>query len=318
MSSRKTERLLNLVICLLATRRYLTAERIREAVPGYPASDEAFRRMFERDKDDLRELGIPLQTGSDSVWDDEPGYRIRRVDYELPEVSLTPDEASVLALAARMWQRASLAEAASVALLKLRAAGVETGEATPAGIEPRIETTEPAFPALWQAVRDRQGVAFDYQTPGAAGPRRRRLEPWGVVSWHGHWYVAGHDLDRDDVRVFRLDRIRGEATCVGEPGTVRVPEGTDVKKIVAFEAHDTPRRTALLRVRTGAAQGVRRAALRSEPAADGWDTVEVGFTNPERLASFVAGFGADVVVLEPEDVRAATVRRLGAAAGVPA
>jgi proteasome accessory factor B len=122
MSRRKTERLLNLVVCLLATRRYLTAEQIRQAVPGYPDGSEAFKRMFERDKEELRELGIPLETGSEG--DEETGYRIQRQAYELPEIQLTPDEAAVLGLAARVWQRASLAEAASGALLKLRAAGV--------------------------------------------------------------------------------------------------------------------------------------------------------------------------------------------------
>ncbi|TDB83764.1 DNA-binding transcriptional regulator, partial [Actinomadura sp. 7K534] len=121
MSRRKTERLLNLVVCLLATRRYLTAEQIRRAVPGYPESDEAFKRMFERDKEELRELGVPLEVGSDQLGGggEEIGYRIPPQDYELPDVHLTPDEAAVLGLAARVWQRASMAEAASGALLKL-------------------------------------------------------------------------------------------------------------------------------------------------------------------------------------------------------
>src|SRR5262249_56461893 len=118
MSRRKTERLLNLVVCLLATRRYLTAGQIRRAVPGYPESDEAFKRMFERDKEELRDLGIPLQVGADG--EEEAGYRIPPQAYELPELRLAPDEAAVLGLAARVWQRASLAEAASGALLKLR------------------------------------------------------------------------------------------------------------------------------------------------------------------------------------------------------
>ena len=94
MSRRKTERLLSLVVCLLATQRYLTASQIRHSVPGYPDADEPFKRMFERDKDELRELGIPLETGTVA---DEPGYRIRQQAYELPEVQLEPDEAAVLA-----------------------------------------------------------------------------------------------------------------------------------------------------------------------------------------------------------------------------
>ena len=109
MSKRKTERLLGLVVCLLSTRRYLTADQIREAVPGYPEQDDLFKRMFERDKEDLRELGVPLETGLNHPFDDDAGYRIRRQAYELPELRLEPDEAAVLGLAARVWQRAELA-----------------------------------------------------------------------------------------------------------------------------------------------------------------------------------------------------------------
>ena len=106
MSRRKTERLLSLVVCLLSARKYLTASQIRDAVPGYPDSFDAFKRMFERDKDELRELGIPLETGVAATADEEPGYRIPRQAYVLPEIRLEPDEAAVLGLAARVWRRA--------------------------------------------------------------------------------------------------------------------------------------------------------------------------------------------------------------------
>src|ERR1700730_7541323 len=109
MSRRKTERLLSLVVCLLSTRRALTAAQIREAVPGYPDSFEAFKRMFERDKEERRELGIPLETDLASPGDEDAGYRIQREAYELPEITLEPDEAAVLGLAARVWHRDELA-----------------------------------------------------------------------------------------------------------------------------------------------------------------------------------------------------------------
>src|SRR3954466_10635214 len=114
MSARRTERLLNLVICLLHTRAFLSAERIRELVPGYDEtpSEEAFKRAFERDKEDLRDLGIPLETGTNSAFDEEPGYRIARRDYGLPEIVLEPDEAAAVGLAARMWASAALGSAA--------------------------------------------------------------------------------------------------------------------------------------------------------------------------------------------------------------
>ena len=99
MSKRRTERLLSVVVLLLSSRRYLTAEEIRAAVRGYPEQHEAFKRMFERDKEELRELGIPLETGVNNALDEEPGYRIKRQDYELPEIHLEADEAAVLGIA---------------------------------------------------------------------------------------------------------------------------------------------------------------------------------------------------------------------------
>src|SRR6266849_617824 len=227
MSRRKTERLLGLVVCLLSSPRYLTAVQIRAAVPGYPESFEAFKRMFERDKEELRELGIPLETGFNSPGDDEPGYRIPRQAYVLPEIRLEPDEAAVLGLAARVWRRAELAGAAAGALLKLRAAGIDAEETTQPGIEPRLQTDEAAFAPLWQAVKDRRPVAFAYQAAGRATPQRRNLEPWGVVNRHGRWYVAGFDRDKGEERVFRLSRIDGPVAFTGPPGSVIVPAGTD-------------------------------------------------------------------------------------------
>lgn len=311
MSRRKTERLLNLVVCLLATRRYLTAEQIRQAVPGYPDGSEAFKRMFERDKEELRELGIPLETGSDG--DEEAGYRIQRQAYELPEIKLNPDEAAVLGLAARVWQRASLAEAASGALLKLRAAGVDTAEAASLGIEPRVDTHEVAFPALWRAVRDRRAVTFDYQGIGRSAPQRRHLEPWGVVNRRGRWYVAGHDRDREQVRVFRLSRILGNVTPDGPVGAVVVPEDADVREIVASSSNPAPdRRTATVRLRQGAAHGIRRWAADVQAGDGEWDTAELGFADVDRLVDYLAGFADDVVVVGPPDVRDAMIQHLKA------
>jgi proteasome accessory factor B len=311
MSRRKTERLLNLVVCLLATRRYLTAEQVRQAVPGYPSGAEAFKRMFERDKEELRELGVPLETGSEG--DDELGYRIQRQAYELPEIQLSPDEAAVLGLAARVWQRASLAEAASGALLKLRAAGVETDDTGSLGFEPRVDTHEPAFPALWRAVRDRRAVTFEYQAVGRSAPQRRHLEPWGVVSRRGRWYVAGHDRDRGQVRVFRLSRILGDVGPDGPPGAVTVPPGVDVREIVMSTGGPPPDRgTAVVRLRRDAAHGIRRWADNVRRDDDEWDLADLRFADVDSLADYLAGFADDVVVLDPPDARDAMIQHLKA------
>src|SRR6185312_15352557 len=262
MSRRKTERLLGLVVCLLSSERYLTALQIRAAVPGYPESFEAFKRMFERDKEELRELGIPLETGSNSPLDEEAGYRIPRQAYVLPEIRLEPDEAAVLSLAAGVWHRAELAGAAAGALLKLRAAGIDAEETSQPGIEPRLQTGDAAFGPLWQAVRDRRPVSFGYQAAGRSTPQRRNLEPWGVVNRHGRWYVAGLDKDRAQERVFRLSRIDGPVTFTGPPGSVTVPPGTDVRNLVqAWDGAPPSVRTAILRIRQDTGYGLRRRAI---------------------------------------------------------
>jgi proteasome accessory factor B len=335
MSRRKTERLLALVVCLLSSPRYLTAVQIRAAVPGYPESFEAFKRMFERDKEELRELGIPLETGFNSPGDDEAGYRIPRQAYVLPEIRLEPDEAAVLSLAARVWRQAELAGAAAGALLKLRAAGVDAEETAETGIEPRLLAGEAAFGPLWEAVRDRRPVAFAYRAAGRSEPQQRHLQPWGVVNRHGRWYVAGYDTDRDAVRVFRLSRIEGDVRFSGPAGSVIVPAGIDVRETVReWDTQPPDQRSAVLRVRQGAGLGIRRHAIplpentgvlegteagstgntgagHTDPGrTGGWDTISVPFSDVGWFAEHVASFGTDVVALEPADLREAVITQL--------
>jgi len=316
MSKRKTERLLGLVVCLLSTRRYLTADQVRHAEPGYPEQDDLFKRMFERDKEDLRDLGVPLETGLNHPFDDDPGYRIRQQAYELPELRLEADEAAVLGLAARVWQKAALEGAAAGALLKLRAAGMEAADESPGpqGIEPRLGTTEPAFAPLWEAVRDRRPVTFSYRAAGRSEPQRRELEPWGVMNRHGRWYVAGRDRARDATRVFRLSRIAGSVKFCGPPGSVTVPADADVHELVRdWDSAPARQHTALLRVRSGAGVSLRQHAVSVRPDETdppGWDLVTTRFADVGSFADYAAWFGPDAVVLDPPDLREAVIARL--------
>jgi proteasome accessory factor B len=319
MSKRRTERLLSIVVLLLSSRRYLSAEQIRASVSGYPETEESFKRMFERDKEELRELGIPLETGKSSAFDDDIGYRIRRQDYELPEIQLAADEAAVLGIAARVWQSAELAGAAAGALLKLKAASRDVGTEDDGArlnrsIEPRLTTQEPSFGLLWEAVRDRRPVTFSHLGSGRSDAIKRELEPWGVVNRRGRWYVAGFDRARGAPRVFRMSRITGPVKMTGPPGSVKVPEGADVRELVKDWDRTPPRnRTAVLRIRQDAGVALRRWAREIAPETGdgaGWDRVTLSFADAGWYAEYLASFGADIMVLDPPDLREAVITRL--------
>jgi proteasome accessory factor B len=320
VSRTRTERLVNLVICLLATRRFLTAAQIAATVPGYehdvddPREHEAFQRKFERDKAELRDLGVPLETGTTSAFDTEPGYRIARNDYALPDLHLEPDEAAAVGIAARLWRHAGLAAAASSGLLKLRAAGVDLDPEATLGVEP-VVTVDPAFGPLQQAARERQEVRFDYRTPEDDASTSRWLQPWGVVSWHGRWYVVGYDLDRAATRCFRLSRIVGSVTAVGEPVAFTRPPDVDLISHVARwtdPVEHSGRATLLLK--PGRAAGIRRYADEVVPGADG-DRAVVRYSDPDSFARWLAAYGADLIVLDPDEVRKAIIARLRDLAG---
>lgn len=326
MAAAKTERLLNLVICLLYTRRPLTKSQIRQAVAAYAqtAGDEAFDRMFERDKDELRSLGIPLLTEPvEEFFEDEPGYRIDRREYALPYIDFAPDELALLGLAGRTWAQASLAGPAAQALRKLRADGVERDTDSLVGVEPRVRTTEPAFDAARRAVVDAYPIRFSYRAARTGEVTHRHVQPWGIAAWHGRWYLTGFDLDREATRVFRLGRIEGAVSKAGAAGSYDIPADHEPRKLLARQARDGEPVTARLRLKPGAGHALRRRAQALRPEGhvahlpsrvSDWDCIEFAALDIEILADELAGFGPDVYVEEPPTLRAAVVRRWRAAA----
>jgi proteasome accessory factor B len=303
----KTERLMNLVLCLLYTRRPLPKSRIRQIVEAYrhAASDEAFDRMFERDKDELRELGIPLVTEDlTSVFDDEPGYRIDRREYALPDLHFEPDELAVLGLASRTWAQASLAGPAADALRKLRASGIERDVDSLIGIEPRLGTVEPAFDAAKNAVLDRVPIRFRYRTGGLPESAERHVQPWGLAAWHGRWYLTAHDVDRRAPRVFRLSRIDGPATPDGPTGSYDIPPGHNAREMIRTEVPAGDPRPAVIRVRTGAGHVLRRRARTVGEVNETWSLLDLDYADAESFADELAAYGPDVVVEQPQELAA--------------
>lgn len=315
MAERKTERLMNLIFALLVSKQFLTKVQIRDAISDYrdAPSGDAFDRMFERDKEELRELGIPVETGgNDSYFSDDVGYRIRRDEAELPDLELTREEAAVLGLATQVWEHAGLANDSTTALMKLKAIGVDVDTSVLRMAEPKLSTNEPSFDVMWDAVTRRIPVSFVYARP-AGEAMERHLQPWGIISWRDRWYVGGYDLDREGPRLFRLSRVIGDPKTVGSPGSYEVPEGTDMKKMARGLFPAPPDEAAVLHIRKGRGLSLRRLAEQVTSIDDDLDEVAIRYSSHWELAAEVASYGPDVVVISPPDVRAAVVQRLQAA-----
>ncbi|WP_149180526.1 YafY family protein [Streptomyces sp. TRM49041] len=325
MAIAKAERLMNLALCLLGTRRPLSKRELRGSIEAYveafgpgdggaSTSDDSFNRMFERDKDDLRELGLVIETVEN--LEGETGYLARRDSNRLPPVHLDAEEAAALGLAAKVWQQARLAGAASGALQKLRAAGMPEAEDPyedrPGALEPRIPVHETAFEPLMLACRDRRPVVFEYRKSNAARAEPRHVEPWTLECWRGHWYLAGWDRDRSAERVFRLSRITGKVRSRAGAFTAPVPDVSTVRETVERWAGESATRTALIRLRADCGYPLRARALTVRPRGDGWDELEIPYGH--GLDAWLVEFGPDVVVQEPADLRADVVDRLRAVA----
>ena len=321
------ERLLDLVIALVNTSGRMTKQQVRSSVAGYQdaVSDEAFERMFERDKDTLRELGVPVLTVTDARHGDDVGYRIDPDAYALPAVQLTPAELGVLSLAVQVWQDATLRADTSRALAKLRAVG-EGPSATDllAGLAPRVRADGSAFGPLVEAVQERRLVRFTYRAASSGEVRDRTVEPWRLLARRGGWVLVGRDRDRGAARSFRLGRIQGTVRVVGAPGAFAPPTDAELADAMAAWAPGPervatlavlPDRAAALRARATTPGDVDVAAI---PGAlqvlAGRDLVQVRYRSTWELAEELVGYGAAVVVLEPAGVRDAVLDLLRTAA----
>lgn len=300
--SRKTERLVNLTIALLATKRYLTKSEIFRTVDGYEGSEDSKERMFERDKDDLRNLGIEIEVGSfDPLFEDEAGYRIKPESYQFQLGEVNAEEITLLSLAAEAWRGASLGSSALTALNKLHAIGIESDTELLLGLAPAFVMEDENLEIAISAITSRTALSFTYLNEELE-PQSRALEPFAVTSRYGHWYILGRDLDRDALRIFRLDRISGALKVQGRPGSFEIPKDIDVS--AAFSS-STDLRTAQIFLRDGRGLNLRN---RANPVVDdgtpiGWQKFEITYRDHQRFVEEVLWYGDDVVVETPRELR---------------
>jgi proteasome accessory factor B len=307
------ERLVNLVALLLEARRPLTFSDIRAVLPAYQQDDvAAAKRMFERDKDVLRETGIPVELAPTDAFAVEEGYVVPKERYYLPEISFTPEEISALFVAAHSPGGDGEAE---LAALKLGAAG-ETGlgELASHAMAAGPDLAGPQLLAVAEATLGRRSVRFLYRSStGEVG--ERVIDPYALVWRSGHWYVVGFDRDRDDIRSFRLSRFLSDVRDVGEGSSP--PAGFDGAEYLKSGPWGIGEPVGEARVAFSpdiawwATRGVQDASV-IRKRSDGWTEVAVPGGPDDSFVAWVLSFGADAEALSPPELRERVVASLEA------
>ena len=304
--SRKIERLINLTIALLATRRFLTKNEIFRSVDGYVGSEETKERMFERDKDELRNLGIAIEVGGfDPLFGDEAGYRIRPEEYSLDLGQITGAEIALLSLAAAAWRGAALDVVAHSALTKLHSMGIQSDLDLVPAIAPRLNTSGGDFHSIATAISERCTISFAYLSPSLTR-QNRTIAPYAIATRNSHWYVAGKDVAKNEVRTFRFDRIEDEITINRSEKGYEIPAGFDL-----FESLDTEQsiQVATLDIRKGKVHVLRNTAITISDKGE-WDRITVNFIDATRFIDVILWHGEDVLVISPMQLREGVISAL--------
>lgn len=303
----------------MSTRGFVTADYLRINVQGYKEAghQDAFKRMLERDKAELREMGIPLETGTNPTGTE--GYRIDPEQYGLPDITLDRAEAAAVAAASALWHEPSVTTIFQTAVLKLQAAGIEVAPADEIevahGGAARSLGDERTITGLLSAIDAARPVRFTHRS--TRGRMTRTLEPWGIASNGGRWYVVGLDRDREATRTFRISRVT-DVVAFDDAGTVQVPAEANIAGIVAEAVEQTSGDGGALAqvwVAANRAHGLRRMASSITPhtlpdTGEEGDllTIEIGSRSGLRRA--ILGAGPDAMVLSPEQLRADVVADL--------
>lgn len=307
---RRIERLINLIAALLDSRRPLTATEIRERIAGYPTDNvDAFRRAFERDKAELREMGIPIELVKDE--DDADAYLIPPQKYYMPDLDLQPDELAALKLAADAVLGAG--DQAESGLRKLSVDAAGEGVSSPQVVwGADLAAEQPLLGPLLASLLERRPLSFTYES-GDGKRSDRHIEPYSLVHRRGHWYLVGRDVDKDAARSFKVSRIVSKVTQTD--GAYEIPADFDLESHIGLEPWELGsggHATARVRFDPNLAWWPQQnmVQLRSQQLADGSLEVEMPVANLDALVSWALGFGDRIEVLEPAEARNALVQHL--------
>lgn len=274
-------------------------------MPGYPDDPAAFRRAFERDKETLREMGVPIQyDDAGALTTDEPGYHIPKDEYYLRDPALAPDELAALHLAASVVRL----EGGDGLEAFWKLGGAPSGEASaPVASLPGADHLVPLF----TAVSERRRASFDYHD------RRREVEPQGLAFRNGHWYLSARDAESGEDRSWRLDRIQSPVE-LGEDHDAYARSDTAAAPEAPWRfGGDEPVVAELLVDADQAGWAVHHLGEHSvkRRLGDGAVVLAVPVTNREAFRSFVLGFLDHAEVLSPPELREGVVAWLERLAG---
>lgn len=301
MSSQKTERLINLTLALLASKRYLSKAEILRNIPGYEGSPETKERMFERDKDDLRSLGIQIDVNnSDPLFEDEQGYLIKSESFQFAENEFTKEELLLLTMAANLWHDSAVEMDSQNALLKIQSLSgpVENDMTT----TPTLRITEDwqLLVSIFTAVQNRQILEFSYRG------KKRQVNPYGLYSSNGFWYLIAFEINV--IKSFKLVRIEGEVDLIGEKDAFEKPDNFNVGNFLKEESNSVSL-VSKLQVRKGAALSLRNKFTVKDLDSE-WDLMDIPYTNEQELLEMVLWHGTDLKLIEPAALRQLLVANL--------
>lgn len=307
MSKRKSERLMNLLIALLSARVPLTRQRIRAVNEGYHGlSDVAFEQAFERDKKELRTLGVVIRTSEiDTDWGLETGYRVDRAEFELPELDFNAEEKAVLGAAAHVWQESVAARDTGDALMALRAAGVETDATRLMTLRPQLRTDD-GYATARRALEERRELHFEYRG------EQRRVQPWQLMQRRGQWYLLAFDVDKQEPRRFKLLRATSPLVTRGRAEAYEIPDELPASD---FDRDDA---TAVVALEGDVVSDLLRTAMPVDTdmvVPQGRTVWQVRAATPELLVAEVCALGSSALVLEPAGIRSAVTAQLRRVAG---
>ena len=302
MSSQKTERLINLTLALLASKRYLSKAEILRNIPGYEGSPETKERMFERDKDDLRSLGIQIDVNNfDPLFEDEQGYLIKSDSFQFAENEFTKEELLLLTMAANLWHDSAVEIDSQNALLKIQSLSgpVENDMTT----TPTLRITEDwqLLVSIFTAVQNKQILEFSYRG------KKRQVNPYGLYSSKGFWYLIAFEINV--IKSFKLVRIEGEVDLIGEKDAFEKPDNFNVGNFLKEESNSVSL-VSKLQVRKGAALSLRNKFTVKDLDSE-WDLMDIPYTNEQELLEMVLWHGTDLKLIEPAALRQLLVANLG-------